>query len=112
MPFLPDAWRLPLHFPSHDINEYRGYKTEEGETFKVLRCSRESGRAERKVKHPNSRVSHWSAEVCFGEDGFVWMKDWTTEQILTQDGSVWKIISHPSSKPSVKIGCIGCWCGE
>jgi len=112
MPFLPDAWRLPLHFPNHDIGEYRGYKTEGGEPFKVMRGSRESGRAERTVKHSNGRISKWSAEVTFGEDGFVWMKDYTTEQILTQDGSVWKILNHPSSKPPFKIGCVGRWFGE
>jgi len=111
MPFLPDAWRLPLHFPNHDIGEYRGYKSAT-ETFKVLRSSRENGRAERKVKHPNGRVSHWFASVEFGEDNFVWMRDWTTEQILTQDGSIWKIVNHSSSKPPIKIGCVGHWFGE
>jgi len=111
MPFLPDAWRLPLHFPNHDIKEYRGY-TNETETFKVMRGSRENGQAEKKVKHPNGRVSHWFADVTFGEDNAVWMKRWATEQILTRDGTVWKVIHHPSSQPPIKIRCVGHWFGE
>lgn len=107
MPFLPDAWRPPLHHTYHDIGEYRAYKHGE-ELVKVLRGSRENGRAERKVKHPNGRVSNWFAEVSFGEDGFVWMKGWTTEQILTADGTHWKTIHHPSSQLS-QIGCVGRW---
>jgi len=110
---LPDAWRLPLHHIYHSIGEGRKY-SDGSQSFKVMRGSREHGRAERLVADPrgNGRVSHWTADVVFGEDNFVWMSGWNSEQVLNRDGSVWKIRGHPSSAPSVKLTYEGEWWGQ
>jgi len=114
MPFLPDAWRPPLHHIYHPIGEARKYKEEAtGRTFKVLRGSRENGRAEVEVKNlQNNRTTVWCADVIFGEDGFVYKKDWTTERILNQDGSIWKIIGHPTVRQQHRVLYDGEWRGQ
>lgn len=109
MPFLPDAWRPPLHFIHHPIGEYRAYKCGD-ERFKVLRGSRENGRAERPlIHHPNGRKSQWFGDVVFGEDNFVWFGGWTSERILNRDDSIWKIFGRPKGAQQSKIVYDGEW---